>query len=75
MSLSAEILLRTQGFINGRWVTAASTYTVLDPATGEELARVSDCGPQLAQEAVTAAFNAFHSWKSHTAKVIKIKTD
>ncbi|XP_062847354.1 succinate-semialdehyde dehydrogenase, mitochondrial-like isoform X1 [Trichomycterus rosablanca] len=67
VNLSAE-LLRTQGFINGRWVSAASTYPVLDPATGEELAKVSDCGPQQAQEAVGAAYNAFNSWKSHTAK-------
>ncbi|KAF7708821.1 succinate-semialdehyde dehydrogenase, mitochondrial isoform X2 [Silurus meridionalis] len=61
-------LLRTRGFINGRWVSASSTFPVLDPATGQELAQVSDCGPQQAQEAVSAAYKAFSSWKSQTAK-------
>lgn len=67
MHISGE-LLRTQGFINGRWVSATSTFPVLDPATGQELAQVSDCGPQQAQEAVSAAYRAFHSWKTQTAK-------
>lgn len=66
-------LLRTQGFINGRWVSASSTYPVLDPATGLELAQVSDCGPQQAQEAVSAAYKAFYSWRTQTAKVNTLK--
>lgn len=70
MNISGE-LLRSQGFINGRWVSASSTFPVLDPATGQELAQVSDCGPQQAQEAVSAAYKAFHSWKTQTAKVNK----
>ncbi|TTA40568.1 Succinate-semialdehyde dehydrogenase, mitochondrial [Bagarius yarrelli] len=67
LNISTE-LLRTQGFINGSWVSASSTFPVLDPATGQELAQVSDCGPQQAQEAVQAAYKAFHSWKTKTAK-------
>ncbi|XP_036416471.1 succinate-semialdehyde dehydrogenase, mitochondrial [Colossoma macropomum] len=67
LDLSGD-LLRTQGFINGRWVSAPSTFPVLDPATGEQLAQVSDCGPQQAQEAVSSAYKAFHSWKCQTAK-------
>ncbi|XP_072536182.1 succinate-semialdehyde dehydrogenase, mitochondrial [Salminus brasiliensis] len=61
-------LLRTQGFISGRWVSAASTFPVLDPATGAELAQVCDCGPREVQDAVSAAYSAFHSWKGQTAK-------
>lgn len=71
LNISAE-LLRTQGFINGRWVSASSTFPVLDPATGKELAQVSDCGPQQAQEAVRSAYEAFNSWKTRTAKVNKL---
>lgn len=62
-------LLRTQGYVDGRWVTAASEFPVLDPATGKEIARVSDCGPAEAKQAVDAAHKAFHSWKQYTAKV------
>lgn len=68
LDVSAQ-LLRTQAFIEGRWVSAASTFPVLDPATGEEIAKVSDCGTKEAQDAVNAAYKAFHLWKNHTAKV------
>ncbi|XP_053743078.1 succinate-semialdehyde dehydrogenase, mitochondrial [Synchiropus splendidus] len=61
-------LLRTQGYWDGRWVSAASAFPVLDPATGQELARVSDCGAAEAKQAVDAAYRAFHSWKQTTAK-------
>lgn len=64
----SQRLLRTQGYIDGRWVSAASTFPVLDPATGEELAKVADCGPAEAKTAVDAAYKAFYSWKEHTAK-------
>uniref|UniRef100_A0A8D3C7L9 Succinate-semialdehyde dehydrogenase, mitochondrial n=1 Tax=Scophthalmus maximus TaxID=52904 RepID=A0A8D3C7L9_SCOMX len=61
-------LLRTQGYVDGRWVSAASAFPVLDPATGQEIARVADCGPAEAKRAVDAAYEAFHSWKRFTAK-------
>lgn len=62
-------LLRTQGYVDGRWVSAASVFPVLDPATGKEITRVADCGPAEAKQAVDAAYKAFHSWKQCTAKV------
>ncbi|CAI5661479.1 succinate-semialdehyde dehydrogenase, mitochondrial [Oreochromis niloticus] len=61
-------LLRTQGYVDGRWISAASVFPVLDPATGQEIVRVSDCGPAEAKQAVDAAYKAFHSWKQYTAK-------
>lgn len=61
-------LLRTQGYVDGRWVSAASVFPVLDPATGKEIVRVSDCGPTEAKQAVDAAYKAFHSWKQYSAK-------
>lgn len=64
----ASSLLRTQGYINGRWTSAASVFPVLDPATGLELAQVSDCGPGEAKRSVHAAYEAFQSWKQYTAK-------
>ncbi|KAM4601072.1 succinate-semialdehyde dehydrogenase, mitochondrial [Polymixia lowei] len=67
LDISAQ-LLRTQGYVDGRWVSAASTFPVLDPATGEEITKVADCGPAEAKQAVDAAYKAFYSWKQHTAK-------
>ncbi|KAM7382833.1 hypothetical protein PAMP_002539 [Pampus punctatissimus] len=61
-------LLRTQGYVDGRWVSAASVFPVVDPATGQEIARVSDCGPTEAKQAVDAAYKAFQSWKQYSAK-------
>ncbi|XP_069051148.1 succinate-semialdehyde dehydrogenase, mitochondrial isoform X2 [Lepisosteus oculatus] len=67
LSISSD-LFRTQCFIGGRWVSAPSSFTVLDPATGTEIAHVSDCGPGEAEEAIGAAHTAFQSWKQHSAK-------
>lgn len=67
LDVSAQ-LLRTQGYVDGRWVSAASVFPVLDPATGQEITRVSDFGPAEAKQAVDAAYKAFHSWKQTTAK-------
>lgn len=68
----AAPLLRTQGYVNGRWVSAASVFPVVDPATGQEIAQVSDCGPAEAKQAVDAAYEAFQSWKQRSAKVASI---
>ncbi|XP_013889964.1 succinate-semialdehyde dehydrogenase, mitochondrial isoform X1 [Austrofundulus limnaeus] len=64
----AAPLLRTQGYVDGSWISAASVFPVLDPATGQELARVSDCGPAEAKQAVEAAHRAFQTWKGTAAK-------
>lgn len=66
---AAAPLLRTRAYVDGQWVSAADAFPVLDPATGRELARVSDCGPEEAKRAVHAAYTAFHAWKRVTAKV------
>lgn len=70
----AAPLLRTQGYVDGRWLPTASVFPVLDPATGQEIARVSDCGPAEAKLAVDAAYKAFHSWKLYSAKVTVLRS-
>uniref|UniRef100_A0A674P9V3 Succinate-semialdehyde dehydrogenase n=1 Tax=Takifugu rubripes TaxID=31033 RepID=A0A674P9V3_TAKRU len=65
----AAPLLRTQSYVDGRWVSAASEFPVVDPCTGQEIVRVSNCGPGDARTAVVAAYEAFQSWKQTTAKV------
>lgn len=65
----AAPLLRTQSYVDGRWVSAASDFPVVDPCTGQEIVRVSNCGADEARTAVVAAYEAFQSWKQTTAKV------
>ena len=61
-------LLKTQGFIDGRWVAGAATFAVRDPATGAELAQVADLLPVDTQRAIDAANAAFQTWKAISPK-------
>src|ERR1700686_918830 len=49
--------------INGEWVAARSgqTLAVFDPATGREIGRVAEAGPEDVDRAVAAARAAFES--------------
>lgn len=66
--LSPE-LLRTDSFVGGRWLPAAATFPVHDPASGAALGSVADCGASDARAAVRAAHEAFCSWRGVSAKV------
>jgi betaine-aldehyde dehydrogenase len=59
-----------QNFIDGAFVDAAegATSTVIDPATGEEIARAQDSGAEDVNRAVEAARRAFETWGSTTPK-------
>jgi succinate-semialdehyde dehydrogenase / glutarate-semialdehyde dehydrogenase len=60
--------LRTAHYIGGEWVESASTYPVLNPATGEVIAQVAKGGTAETKQAVAAAERAFKAWRSITAK-------
>uniref|UniRef100_A0A452FEC4 Succinate-semialdehyde dehydrogenase n=1 Tax=Capra hircus TaxID=9925 RepID=A0A452FEC4_CAPHI len=64
----SSALLRTDGFVGGLWVSAATTFPVHDPASGAELGLVADCGVPEARAAVRAAYEAFCSWRGVSAK-------
>lgn len=61
-------LLRTDSFVGGRWLPAAATFPVHDPASGAALGSVADCGVPEARAAVRAAYEAFRSWRGVSAK-------
>lgn len=67
--LKDSALLRRDAFINGAWSAADSggTFAVVNPATGEELARVADCGAAETQRAIEAAEAALPEWRAKTA--------
>lgn len=51
-------------FIDGEWLNAASetTFAVIDPATGEKIEDVADCGEPEVLKAISAAEAAFVEW-------------
>ncbi|RKE37233.1 succinate-semialdehyde dehydrogenase/glutarate-semialdehyde dehydrogenase [Paraburkholderia sp. BL23I1N1] len=61
-------LLRTGHYIAGEWVGSASTYPVLNPATGEVIAQVAKGGSAETTQAIAAAERAYPAWRKLTAK-------
>jgi succinate-semialdehyde dehydrogenase/glutarate-semialdehyde dehydrogenase len=60
--------LRTGHYIAGEWYESASTYPVLNPATGEVIAQVAKGGAVETTQAIAAAARAFPAWRRLTAK-------
>jgi phenylacetaldehyde dehydrogenase len=62
-AIRAFMAKRPRLLINGEWVDARSdkTIAVFDPATGQEVGRVADAGPEDVNRAVAAARAAFES--------------
>ncbi len=54
--------LRTSHYIAGRFAEDERTLPVENPATGEELARVADAGPDTAMACLDAAVEAAEGW-------------
>jgi succinate-semialdehyde dehydrogenase/glutarate-semialdehyde dehydrogenase len=62
-------VLRRQAWVGGEWVDADSgaTFTVANPATGEELARVPRMGAAETRRALVAAEAAYPGWRGRNA--------
>jgi succinate-semialdehyde dehydrogenase/glutarate-semialdehyde dehydrogenase len=60
--------METELFIGGKWLPAASRFDVLDPATGDVLASVSDGNVDDAIAAVDAASAALPSWAASSPR-------
>ncbi len=70
IDMQSSELVRSQAYVDGRWISAASgnTLKVLNPATGDMIAEVPDLSAEEASAAVAAADRAFATWKKTTAK-------
>jgi succinate-semialdehyde dehydrogenase/glutarate-semialdehyde dehydrogenase len=68
--LADETLLKTSCLIDGQWSACESglTFTVTNPASGEPIAAVPDCGEDETRRAIDAAARAFPQWRAQTAK-------
>lgn len=60
--------LRNGHYIAGEWYESASTYPVLNPATGEVIAQVAKGGAAETRRAIAAAARALPAWRAMTAK-------
>lgn len=61
-------LLRTDSYINGKWVKGKKSFAVHNPFDGKKVADVTEIGGKEAQEAIEKAHNAFQSWKNTPAR-------
>ncbi len=70
IKLNDPSLLKTQAFIDGKWVNGdnGDTFAVYNPATGEHLADVASVGAAETRCAIDAAQFAMKSWRQLTAK-------
>ncbi|GAA3537302.1 NAD-dependent succinate-semialdehyde dehydrogenase [Zobellella aerophila] len=65
---SANPLWQTGWYCDGEWRTASKTYEVRNPASGEVIAEVAQCGADETQAAIDAADRAFAGWRKTTPK-------
>jgi succinate-semialdehyde dehydrogenase/glutarate-semialdehyde dehydrogenase len=70
LTLDRPDLILTQNFINGQWQSSLNGgfLTVINPATNEIITKVQNSDVADAQAAVSAAQEAFLSWRNTTAK-------
>ncbi|MBP0047575.1 NAD-dependent succinate-semialdehyde dehydrogenase [Marinobacterium sp. AK62] len=54
-------------YINGQWINGTGSFPVTNPATGEVIGEVPDCGADEIDAAITAASEALKSWRQTTA--------
>jgi succinate-semialdehyde dehydrogenase/glutarate-semialdehyde dehydrogenase len=68
--LKDKTLLKHSALIGGQWVKAKSgaEFSVINPATGNEIAKVPNLSADDVKEAIYASDKAFLAWKSITGK-------
>jgi succinate-semialdehyde dehydrogenase/glutarate-semialdehyde dehydrogenase len=63
---TSSSLIKQQAYIDGHWIGDADD-PIVNPATGETIARVPHLGQQAARDAVTAAYAALTPWSDTLA--------
>ena len=68
LSLKNPALLVQANYIGGQWIAAGDHGTpVIDPSTGDRIAKVPNVGAAEARAAIEAAHAAFAEWRATTA--------
>jgi len=70
MRITDQGLVKTQAFVAGQWINAdnGEKFTVLNPATRENVADIAKCGTAETRRAIEAADKALVGWRARTAK-------
>ena len=70
IDIADKSLIKTGAYINGEWVDAddGSVYPVENPANGEVIAEMANCGGAETRRAIAAAEAAMPAWRSRPAK-------
>lgn len=68
--LADKSLLKNQGYINGKWVSAKSgqTFEVTDPATQKPIGTMAEMGKADVEEAIAVAHKTFASFRKTTGR-------
>ncbi|MEV5845829.1 NAD-dependent succinate-semialdehyde dehydrogenase [Streptomyces sp. NPDC051985] len=66
--LDDPTLLKNAAYVDGTWLTSPDTFAVLDPATGEVLARLPLLDRARTAAAIDAAHRALPAWRALAAK-------
>ncbi len=61
--------LKTDLFINGKWIKGAGSLSVMNPSTGELIAEISTADQTQCDAALTAAHDAFPAWAKTPSRV------
>ncbi len=61
-------LIKTENYIDGKWVASPARFDVTNPADGSIVAKVANGGVAETKMAIAAAARAFPSWAALTAK-------
>ena len=69
LNLLDATLLRTQGYVNGKWIDArdSKTFGVTNPSTGNVIVNVADFSIEETRYAIDCAEQAGHEWKQTSA--------
>lgn len=68
LTLTDPSLLETRAYINGAWLETGKTFAVTNPATGAEIAQVTDVPVDAVNGAIDAAHTAQKDWAQWTGK-------
>nr|CAG8523367.1 5206_t:CDS:2 [Entrophospora candida] len=68
--LKDQSLLKSKAFINGEWINSISEkkFSVLDPATENEIGQVPEMGAKETKNAIKAAKDALNEWSRQPAR-------
>lgn len=61
-------LFKEEAFIDGKWISSKSTFSVSNPATDDIIAEVTNLETHDAEMAIAAAEKALPAWRSKLAK-------